>query len=181
MGYTHYFKMKQPRKNVPGIIERIKYYISERDVISFECDEPNKDPQISLNESGEGLFIRFNGKKSNGHETFWFDSQNTDFNFCKTARKPYDFEVCLTLLILKDTYGEDIEVRSDGFSGRVEIEKQHNPAFEVGSIIKEPDGEWEGALSYLNEDLTGYQFVLVCTNIREGMYYDADLKVFPKY
>jgi hypothetical protein len=36
------------------------------------------------------------------------------FDFCKTARKPYDAVVTACLILLKQTYGDAVEVSSDG-------------------------------------------------------------------
>lgn len=59
--------------------------------------------------------IRFNGMGENGHETFLFKLDSEKFNFCKTARKPYDLPVCKILLVLKH-YMPNLELSSDGFS-----------------------------------------------------------------
>ena len=61
---------------------------------------------MKLKEMGEGIIIDqtklkneivFNGNPKNeqDHETFYINKQNVydGFNFCKTARKPYDLAV----------------------------------------------------------------------------------------
>lgn len=61
--------------------------------------------------------IRFNGVGNNGYETFILKKQikNKDqFNFCKTARMPYDTAVGLVLLIAKKHAPNSIRVSSDG-------------------------------------------------------------------
>lgn len=73
--------------------------------------------------------IWFNGDGSQGldHETFGiqpfdmggfqsFDEIQKDgaFGFCKTARKPYDLLVCVSLMILKHNLGSDLRIASDG-------------------------------------------------------------------
>jgi len=75
--------------------------------------------------------IWFNGTESNGmdHETFSLnlfdmsyynsvDQMGKDgvFNFCKTARKPYDFAVCIALMVIKHHLGADFSISSDGNS-----------------------------------------------------------------
>ena len=61
--------------------------------------------------------ISFNGDGENGlaHETFLynFDAKPFKFEFCKTARKPYDQAVCLCLLALANNI-EGFEFSSDG-------------------------------------------------------------------
>jgi hypothetical protein len=69
--------------------------------------------------------IRFNGWKDEGHETFlvtrempeipdWSSDKSASFDFCKTARKPYDLAVCLVLLSMKRHAPESVRVSSDG-------------------------------------------------------------------
>ena len=71
--------------------------------------------------------ICFNGdaETNNDHETFRIDRNSEKqaraegskeelvFNFCKTARKPYDFFVCVSLLRLKHFFPE-CQISSDG-------------------------------------------------------------------
>lgn len=60
--------------------------------------------------------IHFNGTEENdlGHEDFYFDfKQPKKFAFCKTARKPYDMLVMLTLLSLKCNF-DKFEIYSEG-------------------------------------------------------------------
>ncbi|GAA4652509.1 hypothetical protein GCM10023116_47930 [Kistimonas scapharcae] len=52
-----------------------------------------------------------------GHEGFHIlQKGNDDFNFCKTARKPYDFAVCVALGCLRMAVEEDgvLQITSDG-------------------------------------------------------------------
>jgi hypothetical protein len=61
--------------------------------------------------------LKVNGKQDMAHEDFclrehW--SENAGFNFCKTARKPYDVVVVACLAILKYYMGDSIKVDSDG-------------------------------------------------------------------
>ena len=62
----------------------------------------------------EGL--AFNGLGDDGHETFLLSkfAQQCEFNFCKTACKPYDSVVTACLVALKDRLGDDVDVSSDG-------------------------------------------------------------------
>ena len=88
--------------------------------VQFE-DTDSAPPQIDQN------VIRFNGVRENGHETFivrrvphegrpeWQGLLNDRwFDFCKTARKPYDILVCASLLVLKAHLGDWLELSSDG-------------------------------------------------------------------
>ena len=74
--------------------------------ICFEYDEPEKDPEFTAE------LIRFNGKSGEGHETFLLTADPSDFNFCKTAQKPYDIVVVAILCLL--AHRTNVEVSSDG-------------------------------------------------------------------
>lgn len=74
--------------------------------LAFEYDEPEREPVFSEN------LIRFNGVGDEGHETFVVTPSARDFEFCKTARKPYDTAVVAILCLLH--HHTEIEVSSDG-------------------------------------------------------------------
>ena len=126
MGYTHYW-YRQSRietKTFNSIRKDFEKVLPEfKDLICYECDEENKEPEITPKE------IRFNGKGSDGHETLWFPKIRTMreyeevkddgliFDFCKTARKPYDIAVVSFLIIAKHYLKDAIRVSSDGEHG----------------------------------------------------------------
>ena len=58
--------------------------------------------------------VWFNGDAEKGldHETFALSHKDADWEFCKTARKPYDLLVCACLLAAHDILG--YEITSDG-------------------------------------------------------------------
>jgi len=77
-----------------------------------------KPPEVSDDQ------IRFNGLKDEGHETFtfhkkmpkpqpWIETKEC-FNFCKTAGKPYDLAVGLSLLAAHKHAPNTIKISSDG-------------------------------------------------------------------
>ena len=83
------------------------------------------EPRISENE------VWFNGDGTNDqnldHETFAIDLFETGnyrkidefdkegiFGFCKTAYKPYDFAVMISLMVIKHHLGADFSISSDG-------------------------------------------------------------------
>ena len=57
--------------------------------------------------------IRFNGKGEEGHETFMLTPDSQEFNFCKTAQKPYDI-VVVAILCLLAHHTSGVTVSSDG-------------------------------------------------------------------
>ena len=128
MGYTHYWKQKRVSTNykeqankvlteVNVLLERIPqnsetaggHYHDEK-IVLCSGDGTGK-PDISKER------ICFNGdeKRCLDHETFHyeFNGETSDFDFCKTARKPYDMAVCLCLLSLAN-HIEGFEFSSDG-------------------------------------------------------------------
>lgn len=115
MGYTHYWKsLKFTPKNwaelqvkTHEVIKNLPSHVK----LAFECDQEEKPVEIS------DVMIRFNGIGEKGHETFLLDFASRDFEFCKTARKPYDLAVC-SVLILASLLSESGEISSDGIGSR---------------------------------------------------------------
>lgn len=120
MGYTHYwrdvkfdnlnnvnkkFKLfkRLIKKNYKHIYTAGNKYSTKQLIIQREYDI---DLPIELTED----YCVFNGEGEQGHETFYIIKRDTNFNFCKTARKPYDFFVTAYLMLLAD---------DDSFSGKV--------------------------------------------------------------
>jgi len=166
MGYTHYWEIKKGTPKLSkACLDDIKK-VCERygKLIQFEEDE--KKPIVL--KPGE---IRFNGIGENGHETFLIECPPKPasyqafkdgflFNFCKTARKPYDIVVCEILLILKAHLQENIKLSSDGFSN-------YECSF---------DGEWNKAI----EEVKGMGYKIDCCvysrDKGENPYYDCEIK-----
>jgi hypothetical protein len=74
--------------------------------------------------------VWFNGdaKKGLDHETFgikWFDNQRTH-DFCKTARKPYDLLVCVSLLAFKHAFDNPVVFRFSSDGDNAEWEDARN-------------------------------------------------------
>ena len=109
MGYTRYWK----RTNKP-IDEDLIVYVCEviedcnKKGIAIRGWDGDGNPTITFDR------IAFNGDGSlkHDHETFAIDS-NEGFNFCKTARKPYDYAV-RTILKYAEEQGFVKDVSSDG-------------------------------------------------------------------
>jgi len=137
MGYTHYFTWTQvpDPQQLQACMEAMVPVISDqREVLAGP--KGISEPEI------EGV-ICFNGQRvsendlGNSHEAFDFpgdlagerrlDVNDTDpirrrvaaclagFNFCKTARKPYDGAVTACLLIARDFFSREVlTIGSDG-------------------------------------------------------------------
>jgi len=150
MGYTHYFHgndQKGYEAALPTIQKILKKYDN---ILRFELDEEKKKPKITKK------MIRFNGIDEEGHETFVFKT-GKDFNFCKTARKPYDLPVCEVLLVLKH-FMSDLNLKSDGFNGYLSE--------------KEIDGCWAEAVENVKE--YGIHFEVIVAKERDP-YCDFDI------
>lgn len=93
MGYTHYWEndetiTSEQWRNICTYAHRLFKAAKENGIpLLYESDEPGTEPDV--NEA----FIRFNGDDDDGHETFYLSREATSFEFCKTARKPYDYVV----------------------------------------------------------------------------------------
>lgn len=145
MGYTHYMRLKNNNltpKTAGELHGDVAIVLEDfKDIIQFEDDRAS--PPIN-----NGGVIRFNGIGVNGHETFGVSlKDNSVFDFCKTARKPYDLPVCIVLLLLKFYLGKSIEVSSDG-----DFDDEWLPAYDyfnrvlspiVGAAVKPTDTYFE--------------------------------------
>lgn len=181
MGYTHYFT--QTRDYTPdewaGVCEDIstllRFSINAQGIPigNASGDRPSK-PEIGPER------IRFNGMGDDAHETFvvnrirtldeWQSPDRLGWDFCKTARKPYDTVVTAALCYLS-TVCETHEVSSDGsgkdFVPGLELARQALPRY--ANMIDIPmqvmaDDRWCAPFPsiYANEGIKrgGYDFSL---------------------
>jgi hypothetical protein len=118
MGYTHYYSCVK------------KVSLANELVYQEACSQINKLVYAYAQEHGgiagfsahavpgvyKGVF--FNGSRDNGHEPFILRESLAlmagDFQFCKTAHKPYDVLVVAALCILKHYLPGVFDVASDG-------------------------------------------------------------------
>lgn len=101
MGYTRYWKIE----NEPSA-DSFKEFLTKCELLINDSDIP-----LDRLHLGEDV-IRFNGVGADSHEDFVIKRKMTSFDFCKTARKPYDFLVWGCLKIAEDLLGA--EISSDG-------------------------------------------------------------------
>jgi hypothetical protein len=106
MGYTHYFNfIEEPsREKFIEFAEGVKQLVATAQEAGIE---------IADEEYGDDKIV-FNGVGANSHETFYVSADGVDFNFCKTAQKPYDTAVTASLILAKKIFGDNIKVSSDG-------------------------------------------------------------------
>ena len=114
MGYTHYWtynpneilnteELRRKFRVAVQTIDQAHKIIKKRKYCVIRGGLGEGTPMI--NESQ----VWFNGdeKKGMDHETFdikWFPSGGSVNGFCKTARKPYDILVCVSLLAFKHAF-----------------------------------------------------------------------------
>lgn len=110
MGYTRYWR-RTDKPLTEEFVEEVKKIIAqaEKKGISICGWDGTSEPKITCDA------INFNGKAPYlDHETCCFISgEESGFNFCKTARKPYDYVVKRVLTAAKK-HGIVSETNSDG-------------------------------------------------------------------
>ena len=135
MGYTHYFKnTKEVPTDKIQTIKKEARKLLRTDLAKAETRYEHDSTVQAGIQNGAGGVIRFNGIGGDGHETFYLDLVETAgmFNFCKTARKPYDRYVCSILISLAFHAPSCFELVSDG-------------------SFNEP--EWQDAIDYYSRTL----------------------------
>jgi len=172
MGYTHYWKFNTNYKisslkwkeivdDFNKILD-VEVDIPNNDLYSGtegltrlrSILEPDSDQRLVITDNE----IRFNGREEGdrGHETFSLQrmsdkrleeyaerlDRNYIFDFCKTARKPYDIVVCCLLVILKYHLGNMIEISSDGKDWTNDE-----------GVYYEIDGSWNDAIKLCAQQL----------------------------
>ena len=144
MGYTHYLRFKNvvTKERLSKASADIKKAF---ELVKSEC--PNitikngvgKDEPI-INER----IICFNGDASNNEdfETFSVQVDDKGFNCCKTGRMPYDVYVCVACLVLKEHFGDDLCMSSDGI-----FKDDRDRGVEIdlllGGEVYEIDDDWQ--------------------------------------
>lgn len=129
MGYTHYWRRPvgtEDREKFRELGTDIKRILEEAENQQIRIAGPSGVGNPEFNEQ----YIGFNGRGPKlDHESFvwtcaterppYYDhySKPADepvFDFCKTARKPYDAVVTASLIRAKHIYGDQVHVSSDG-------------------------------------------------------------------
>ena len=127
MGYTHYWtpKAENTKEEFKEFSKACKKLHDElpktTDTAGGYCSD---DPLEIRGGRGDGepvftadaVYFNGNAERDLDHETFYIERTNEDslWNFCKTARKPYDLLVVACLLAAVDFL--DYTFSSDGFT-----------------------------------------------------------------
>ena len=112
MGYTHYWKIRKPFTNEAwtAFTNDVKsLFVSTKIPLVGGFGDTFTTPEVNRN------VVSFNGLEDDGHETCQITKSVCDFEFCKTAQKPYD-AVVVQVLKLARKYNPSIELLSDGGS-----------------------------------------------------------------
>jgi len=126
MGYTHYWTPKKvSAKKFKDFSDTCKILHDNLPDKSDTAGGYHSDGKIVIGDGSGHLnlstddkpefskdIVCFNGVGEDSHETFVIAHKQTDWEFCKTARKPYDLLVCACLLAAIDIL--DYKITSDG-------------------------------------------------------------------
>lgn len=157
MGYTHYWEFKG--KVAPKDLQDGENKFAKVAGIVKVCLKKVTGKGIRIaGGMGDGepiicdTAIVFNGKGDESYETFAIRYHDGEWNFCKTARKPYDLLVCLTLLAFKEVFGDDFSYRSDGIT-REDYENRETNEYwkKIGFVPEGPEKEWQKAYEVWDE------------------------------
>lgn len=112
MGYTHYWthECQFTESEWLTISKDIKAICTATKAAGVPLD-------VSIGEIVDGGFVTFvNGVGDDAHETFCLYQSPGGWDFCKTARKPYDLAVTACLCYLESVYSDKFSVDSDGYA-----------------------------------------------------------------
>lgn len=119
MGYTHYWrlaKISQHSTRFEACAKDMRKIIEAAPQLGITLCGPSGDASmpVEFETDDEGRpFIAINGKGADSHESFHWPPTE-DFDFCKTAEKPYDVIVVACLAVAAEIFGTEIDVTSDG-------------------------------------------------------------------
>jgi len=165
MGYTHYYKNKPAFTDVQwaALTEDVKKLI--------------RDSNVPLGDSGGEIgskpvfnsrHIMFNGIGADSHETAAVYKSASEFEFCKTARKPYD-SVVVEFFKLIRKYAPSTVLSSDGgdevFGGQKIVVNENYTYLsgefdvKVGDTVIVPSSfkgsEWQGTVTAIGSNYDG--------------------------
>lgn len=114
MGYTHYFKQIKPVDidTWQKIVADVRLLLDASPVTICNGSGDIGSPPTVNDDS-----IAFNGENNandDSHESFMLPRQYAEFNFCKTAHKPYDLLVVASLCVADYHAPGAYDIGSDG-------------------------------------------------------------------
>jgi len=151
MGYTHYWYYNPSKANsnketsFRKASEEIAKYKTLLETRGLVVKGSLGEGEAEINDH----LIAYNGDGTQGldHESFYLErdtqSPRNGFAFCKTARKPYDTLVCLSLISLFEAFGDrsvfsycsdgDEREWSEAYGVYREVKKKEPPTLEAAS------------------------------------------------
>ena len=110
MGYTRYWE-RTDKAITDDFVAEVNEIIEECTAhgITIRDGFGEGEPVVSL----EKIWINGTDENDLGHETFYLGNEPKEFDFCKTACKPYDYAV-REILKVAELYGLVVNVRDDG-------------------------------------------------------------------
>jgi len=105
MGYTHYWTIKEPiaQADWDKFLEGARQIIGTATEAGIQIEDNSTDSVIAINGVGAGA-----------HEDFVIVIEDSGYDLCKTAGKPYDTVVTAILIHLKQVLGSKVLITSDG-------------------------------------------------------------------
>ena len=110
MGYTNYWERTE-KPITKDFVKAVKDILKQSDKLGITiCGWDGSGTPVITEEE-----ILFNGDAKYGldYESFVLNNNETGFNFCKTARRPYDWTV-KEVLAIAEAYGLVTDVSDDG-------------------------------------------------------------------
>ena len=167
MGFTHYLRDKPAFTDKQWKLfcdDVAAVYVKYGNIIGGPSGELDDDrPFIGRRE------ISFNGVGDDSHETCLVPKEASEFEFCKTARKPYDAAVVEVYKLVRK-YLPTTKLSSDGgdevFGGKKVMVGKYTYLtgdldVGVGDVVRLPAGQkysertWEGEVTAIGSDFDG--------------------------
>ena len=153
MGYTHYFKSKESFTDAAWnsfVNDAKQLFANTKIPIGNGHGEPGTDPIITENT------IIFNGIEDDSHESCCVSRYAVDFEFCKTAYKPYD-SVVVEFWKLARKHNPSIELSSDGGREVFGFNAEELKYNEIASFAYDDKYRSIGVTSRTDEYLCGHE------------------------
>ena len=157
MGYTHYWEFKDniaPKNFKDGenkfarAAELIRKAYNKVTEMGIEIADGRGEGEPTISDTE----VYFNGKGDESCETFGIQANDGEWNCCKTARRPYDLLVCVSLLAFKEAFGDDFSYKSDGITKEAYENRENNKYWkQIGFVPEGPEEEWMEAYKVWEE------------------------------
>lgn len=173
MGFTHYYRNKRAFTDAEwkALTADVKKLIADSDVPIGDSHGTRGSKPVFTSRH-----IMFNGIGEDSHETACVKKDASDFEFCKTARKPYD-SVVVEFFKLIRKYDPNVQLSSNGgdevFNGqRIKVDNKWtyyagDHDVRVGDKVILPPTpysggkNWEGVVTSIGSDYAGYTKTIV--------------------